>query len=58
LIASLLDGGWVSGVADEELVRAAAERAAAAAALVLDRAEFGFPGESEINEALRAGVVR
>lgn len=58
LIASLLAGGWVPGVADEELVRAAAERAAAAAALVLDRTEFGFPNDTEIDEALRAGVVR
>jgi ribokinase len=57
LIATLLDHGWTPGVSDESLVRLAAERASAAAALVLDRAEFGFPGPEQINEALREGRV-
>src|SRR5206468_2000363 len=45
------------GVAEEPLVRHAAERASAAAALVLDRPEFGFPTTEEIDRALRAGAV-
>jgi ribokinase len=55
LIATLLDGGWTPGVSDPALVRAAAERASAAAALVLDRAGFGFPTADEVDAALRAG---
>jgi ribokinase len=57
LIATLLDSGWTPGVAEESLVRHAAERAAAAAALVLDRLEFGFPEPAAIDAALRAGRV-
>ena len=58
-IASLLDQGWnaASGVVGEELIRAAATRASAAAALVLDRVEFGFPSGGEIDRALSAGCV-
>jgi ribokinase len=58
-IASLLDDGWnsASGVVSEELIRAAGTRASAAAALVLDRVEFGFPGAAEIDRALMAGCV-
>jgi ribokinase len=57
LLKTLLDGGWSPGAADEALVRHAAERAAAAAALVLDRLEFGFPTSEEIDAALQAGRV-
>jgi ribokinase len=59
LIATLLDGGWDgrSRVVEEPLVRRAAARAAAAAALVLDRLEFGFPTPEEIDAALRAGLL-
>ena len=58
-IASLLDQGWnaASGVVEDELIRAAATRASAAAALVLDRVEFGFPSADEIDAALIAGRV-
>ena len=35
----------------------AAERASAAAALVLDRLDFGFPDASRIDAALRLGRV-
>ncbi len=58
-IASMLDQGWdcASGVAEDAMVRAAARRAAAAAALVLDRVEFGFPGAGEVDLALVAGCV-
>jgi ribokinase len=57
LLATLLDGGWCPGVADEALVAHAARRAAAAAALVLDRLDFGFPTPAEIDAALRAGRI-
>jgi sugar/nucleoside kinase (ribokinase family) len=59
LVATLLDHGWNagSGVVEEALIRMAAERAAAAAALVLDRLEFGFPTPEEIDAALRIGRV-
>jgi ribokinase len=57
LLATLLDGGWSPGVAEPPLVRRAAERAGAAAALVIDRPDFGFPGPREIDDALRAGRV-
>jgi ribokinase len=59
LLATLLDHGWdaSSGVIAESLIATAAERAAAAAALVLDRLEFGFPNLDEIDAALCAGRV-
>jgi ribokinase len=57
LVAALLDGGWTLGVASESLVRAATERASAAAALVLDRSRFGFPEPESIDAALRAGRI-
>jgi ribokinase len=58
-IASLLDQGWnaASGVVDDEQIRVAAMRASAAAALVLDRVDFGFPGGIEVDAALIAGRV-
>jgi sugar/nucleoside kinase (ribokinase family) len=57
LLTALLDAGWQPGVAEPEQVRTAAERASAAAALVLDRSDFGFPVPAEIDAALRAGRV-
>lgn len=57
LVTTLLEGGWSPGVAEESLVRTAAERASAAAALVLDRLDFGFPTAAEIETALTAGQV-
>jgi sugar/nucleoside kinase (ribokinase family) len=57
LVQTLLDHGWTPGVSDPALVRRAAERASAAAALVLDRTAFGFPSEAEIDNALAAGCV-
>jgi pfkB family carbohydrate kinase len=58
-IAWLLDQGWNggSGVVDDDLIRLAAMRASAAAALVLDRVEFGFPSAAETDAALIAGWV-
>lgn len=57
LVSTLLDHGWRPGVSDPALVRAAAERASAAAALVLDRPGFGFPDPAEVDAAIRAGHV-
>jgi len=57
LVQSLLDGGWSPGVAEESLVRHATVRATAAAALVLDHLDFGFPTPTDLEAALRAGKV-
>jgi sugar/nucleoside kinase (ribokinase family) len=59
LLATLLDHGWdaKSGVVADDLVKTAAHRAAAAAALELDLTTFGFPADQEIDEALRAGHI-
>ena len=57
LLTTLLDAGWQGGPADESLVRLAAERASVAAALVLDRLDFGFPEPARIDAALRLGRV-
>jgi ribokinase len=59
LLTTLLDGGWSSGtgVADEALVAHAAGRASAAAALVLDRLDFGFPAAAEVDAAVCAGRI-
>jgi ribokinase len=58
-IGSLLEEGWnsASGVVEDELIRTAAKRASAAAALVLDRIDFGFPSAPEVDAALIAGHV-
>jgi ribokinase len=59
LVATLLDHGWEgsSRTVEESLIRMAAERASAAAALELDLLQFGFPTDPEIDDALRAGRV-
>jgi sugar/nucleoside kinase (ribokinase family) len=57
LVTALLDHGWTPSVSDPALVRRAAERASAAAALVLDQPLFGFPADAQIDAALRAGCV-
>ena len=58
-LSTLLDHGWdaASGVVDDDLIRTAAQRASAAAALELDRVDFGFPSDAEIDAALVAGFV-
>ena len=58
LLSTLLDHGWdaASGVVDDGLIRKAALRAAAAAALELDLVDFGFPADAEIDAALVAGL--
>ncbi len=57
LTTALLDAGWTPGPAADDLVRLAATRASAASALVLDRADFGFPTAEEVDRALRDGIV-
>ncbi len=59
LVATLLDQGWDArtGVVEEGLIRLAAARASAAAALELDLLEFGFPSRDQIDEAVRTGRV-
>jgi sugar/nucleoside kinase (ribokinase family) len=57
LLSTLLENGWTPGTTPPDLARLAAERASAAASLVLDRADFGFPGKDEVAAALRAGRV-
>jgi ribokinase len=58
-VSTLLAQGWqpASGVVAGDLVRQAMIRASAAAALVLDRTEFGFPTAGDIEAAIRAGRV-
>jgi ribokinase len=59
LTATLLDLGWdaPSGVVDGPTMATAMRRAAAASALVLDRLDFGFPTETEIDAATARGGV-
>ena len=52
LLRALVDAGWVPGPADPGLIRRAAWRASAAAALTLRRADFGFPTDAEVAAAL------
>jgi ribokinase len=58
-ISTLLSQEWqpASGVIAADLVRLAMIRASAAAALVLDRTDFGFPAPEDVELALRAGSV-
>jgi ribokinase len=58
LVSSLMDRGWRGGPIERDLLRAAARRASAASALVLDRAEFGFPTPAEIDRTLANGLAR
>lgn len=57
LLSALLDSGWSPGPADPDLIRLAARRASAAAALVIDRERFGFPTPAEIDRAVGRGKV-
>lgn len=59
LLATLVDSGWDGRMRVIEPARlaAAALRASASAALVLDRTDFGFPSREEIDAALQAGIV-
>jgi sugar/nucleoside kinase (ribokinase family) len=57
LVTAMLDAGWIPGTTEDALIQHAAERASAAAGLVLDRVDFGFPTSTEIDRAIAAGVV-
>ena len=59
LLSTLVRRNWVAqgGVVDPELIREAAIRASAAAGLVLDRMDFGFPSQAEIDDAIRLGRI-
>ncbi len=57
MLATLVDAGWTPRAASADLVRVAATRGSAAAALVLGRTEFGFASASEIDEAVENGRV-
>lgn len=59
LTATLIGLDWdsASGVIDDETMATAMGRASAAAALVLDRPELGFPTDSEIDATIRTGRV-
>jgi ribokinase len=56
-LLTLLENAWTPGTTAPDLARKALERASAAAALVLDRLDFGFPTANEVDEALRVGRV-
>ncbi len=58
LVTTLLDGGWrPSEPLPTDLARNAAVLASAAAALVIDRENFGFPTRKEIEDVLQVGRV-
>ncbi len=57
LLATLLEADWEPGVAPAPLIRQAANRASAAAALTIGLAGFAFPGRAEVEAAVRAGRV-
>ncbi len=57
LLTTLVEASWTPGPAAADLIRRAAGRASAASALVLGRANFGFPTTAEIDRAVRLGSV-
>ncbi len=59
LLATLLDHRWPpeQGVIEADLIRLAALRGSAAAGLVLDRVDFGFPPPAEIDRAVAIGRI-
>ncbi|MDB5351619.1 MAG: sugar kinase, ribokinase [Planctomycetota bacterium] len=57
LVSGLMELGWTPGPIDSGMMRHAGLRASAAAALVLDREDFGFPSGDDIDKAIRAGRV-
>jgi len=57
LLATLMDAGWIPGPSTRSWRDWPPSGASAAAALVLDRVDFGFPSRDEIDGALRAGLV-
>ncbi len=57
LVLTLIENGWTPGSTPPDLARKALERASAAAALVLDQLDFGFPTAAEVDAAIDAGRV-
>ncbi|MFO0909760.1 MAG: PfkB family carbohydrate kinase [Isosphaeraceae bacterium] len=55
--AELLDSRWQPGSAEESLIRAAGQRASAAAGLVLDLEKFGFPSREMISLVIARGGI-
>ncbi len=58
LVSTLLENDWAVETTEPDLLEYAARRASAAAALVLDRVDFGFPSAEEIDAAIDAGVIK
>ena len=57
LLATLVNAGWAGGPVAADLVRRGALRGSAASALVLGRADFGFPTLAEVDRAVERGRV-
>jgi len=57
LLFTLIESGWTTGPVSADLIREAATRGSAAAALVLDRTDFGFATTREVDLAVRRGWV-
>jgi hypothetical protein len=58
LIRTLATAGWFPGIfPSSDLIRVAARRASAAAGLILDFEQFGFPTEDQIEHAIEEGVI-
>ena len=57
MLATLVATGWTPGPVAPDLVRRAAWRGSAAAALVLGRADFGFATPGAIDAAVERGAV-
>jgi ribokinase len=56
-IKTLMSNDWQGSTVAPEAIEVAALRASAAAALVLDRADFGFASDQEIDQAIGRGIV-
>lgn len=55
MLATLAAADWTAGPVAADLVRMAARRGSAAAALVIGRGDFGFPSPAEIDRAVASG---
>ncbi|WP_169976398.1 carbohydrate kinase family protein [Tautonia rosea] len=57
LLTTLLDAGWQGGPVEAGLIEHAAQRAAAAAGLVIGHEDFRFPTPEEIDDTVRLGRI-
>ena len=57
LLSTLVEADWTPGPMSADLIREAATRGSAAAALVLGRTDFGFAAKGEVDLAVRRGWV-